>query len=390
MTPPGQATARFLLVKSPRHGYPGTCANAAPLPSWLTTMDNNDNKRPRNTRDISTHIDEKDLWDLGDDWADDDSEPASAAQPEEETADSGKVQDPPTEETAPEETAAEVSDTGKEPAGQAEDHDGTDGDPGEDEREEEDAPTPGPEEQADTEPGSTGEKTDAVPEVSLQQPEQPEDAPEEDAPAAEATSGDGEAPAGPGGITAPATAALEKLSLNKAEKTALGALAALLVGLAIWGIVWLGQKNAIANARESVELPVEGEYATITGLSTAWVTPTKEAGVHLDAVVVPSASITLDPDKTDTGALRLFFKNADGVSVGDPITLPFKGGEFANGSSTIEVSASDGFHEEGQFFGYQTEDAKPWRILILEAPSAASPGSEFTEIIDAPVGAKRK
>lgn len=355
-------------------------------------MDDNDKQAARKSRDISTQLEEENLWDLEDDWENGDEE-APAEQPSPEASDEKEDEPSNDDDIAPEE----------------EDHPSDDDE--EEEQEEFELPLEDEEEEPlpalDNEPES--ESTDAIEEeqeleidedelpspqdqapISLEESyEEIEDTnpAEEPSPATTEDSPDNETPSDP---EAPATAALKKLSLSSAEKITLGSLAVILIGLAIWGCIWLRGKNKIANTRETVELPVEGKHATITELTTFWISPEKGPGVNLNAIVVPAVTITLDEETSRSGALRLFFRNADKISIGDPITLPFQNGQFSNGSNTIEVSASDGFHQEGQFHAYQVDGGVPWRVHILESSSVTARGSEFKELLDAPVDAKRR
>ena len=178
--------------------------------------------------------------------------------------------------------------------------------------------------------------------------------------------------------------------LQTIEKITLTLLALALIGAAAWGCIWLNGKNKMAHQSESIQLPAKGQYTTITQLTTTWLSPKQKLGVNMNAVVVPSVHITLDPNNRGEGALRLYFQNSNKESIGDTITIPFSNGKFSNGSNSIEAIASDGFHQEGLFYAYQVENTTPWRIRILEAPSASSPGSEFTEIVNAPVSTKRQ
>ena len=181
-----------------------------------------------------------------------------------------------------------------------------------------------------------------------------------------------------------------KKTLHYIEKIVLGALAAVLIALTIWACMWLNGKNKLADTQETIQLPAVGQYATISALSTIWISPEKKPGVNQNAVIVPSAKITLDENASSQGALRLYFKNADKTSIGDTITLPFKNGKFSNGSNTIEITASDGFHLEGQFYAYQVDHTAPWRLLILEASDASQSGSQFKTLLNAPVSSQRK
>ena len=96
-----------------------------------------------------------------------------------------------------------------------------------------------------------------------------------------------------------------------------------------------------------------------------WRTPPKGTGMNPDAVVVPSAIITLDPDSSGKAALRLYFQNAALEIVGDSMTVTIEDGKFPQGSNHLEVIATDGFHSEGEFFSYQDGDSKLWRLVIV-------------------------
>ncbi len=354
-------------------------------------MDKKDKQTTRTTRDISTQIEEENLWDLDDDWDDEEVSPDEAVQ---ETSAVEKQE--PQNVTETEEVQATEDDPTEEITDETDEFDTDEFASDEPEElpaeEPEELPVQEPEVEEDP-PESKKDEPEEQSTISLK--ETAEEAPVEKAATEEAPEVSKDETSdlpdtSVGGITAPATVALKKLSLNKTEKIALAAVAAVMIGLLVWGCIWLSGKNKIANTRETVDLPVAGKHATVSGLSTFWITPKSGPGVNLNAVVVPSVTITLDEEASGSGALRLYFQNADKNSIGDPITLSFESGKFPNDSNTIEVSASDGFHQEGQFHAYQVDDATPWRVLILEAPSVDSAGSEFENLVNAPVEAKRK
>ena len=181
---------------------------------------------------------------------------------------------------------------------------------------------------------------------------------------------------------------IRNLPLSKTEKITLASLAAILLALLLGGIIWLAsqEKNHSTNA----DLPAKGQYTTITELDTIWITPSKEIKVNIDAFIVPSATITLDPNAKGKAALRLYVENAAQEIIGDPMTAPVHDGKFTNGTNRLEVVFTDGFHAEGQFFAYLEDDTKPWRLIILEAPDESSPRSAFKTLIDTPLSTKRR
>ncbi|MBT8043742.1 MAG: hypothetical protein KJO79_02225, partial [Verrucomicrobiae bacterium] len=172
----------------------------------------------------------------------------------------------------------------------------------------------------------------------------------------------------------------KKLGLKPAEKITLSAIALLFIGMTVWGIIWLKQKNNDAVAKDELELPVEGQFATITEFESFWQSPGDSPGIKLGAVVVPAANITLG-EGSSSGALRVYFRNSKKDSIGDPITIAFKDGTFSNDSKSIEVSATDGFHLKGDFHAYQMDSSMAWEVEVLEAENSMVAGSGFKSII---------
>ncbi len=170
------------------------------------------------------------------------------------------------------------------------------------------------------------------------------------------------------------TSFFSSITLSKIEKICLSTLAAIFLGLFIWGYVWLNAKNHQASTQQPLELPVSGKYATISAFSSSWVSSSSSG-------FKPSVTLTLD-EKSSSGALRLYFRNTEKDIVGDPITVSFKEGKFIkNNQPTITVVSTKGFSLESDFHAYQLDRSLAWKVQILEAPSELSSSSEFTEII---------
>lgn len=345
-------------------------------------MAQDENKSLKSTRDISNELEEDNFWDLEDDWEDAPQEKKTTANESDDTSDQSPETTP--EETTSDDTSVDntqdekVTDQGKQenPSSEEEPENHA---PEEDFFESEEV-----DDDFELENPILDEETDSTADTELTEPTQTAETETE----SDQQTASEEAPVSK---SSEATPAAKKSALNGIEKICLALIATCFLGLTIWGIIWLQNKNKIADTRETVDMPQKGTYATLTELSTFWVTPDKNSGVNLNAVIVPALSLTLDPDTSESGALRLYFRNADKSAIGDTITLEFSGGKFtSNGSSTIEVSASDGFHQEGKFREYQIDTGVPWRVIILEAPSTESPGSEFKALLDAPVSGRRK
>lgn len=350
-------------------------------------MDNSNNKAARKVRELTSHLEEEDLWDLEDSWEDEEGDGDNTTEADETTE-----ADPAAEEKA---ETGDLFDAAQD-------------------RREEDAAPPPADEQADEHETGTEENPEETskenPEAA--QEETPEETPEvtpEETP--EEPSGESASVADPGGEGQPAapkdtfddpeltpeeaarkSAAdlIRKAGLSTAEKIALAAVALMFAGLAVWGYMFLRKHNRLATTEATIEFPVKGEHAVVSGFKTFWKNPDDDSRVRLGALVVPAAEITLADDSSGTGALRLYFYNTEKTSVGDPITIAFEGGRFSNGEKTIEVSASDGFHQEGDYSAYVLDRDLAWRVQLLEADSAAAAGSDFAELFKVPVEPVRK
>ena len=337
-------------------------------------MDNSNQNTPRKSHDINNQIEEDALWELEDDW--EDVEEAVADDTNDETPDShqDELEDQPltTEQAATEEEEEVQEASEEEPPVQPETQEDDQVDHAEevplDSEDREDIPEEETETQQETEAAQIEEAAPAENDLAENQDSDSEaPAVEQDEPSEART----------------------KLSLNSTEKITLAAMAALFLGLAVWGYVWLRGKNEDANTKAALELPVTGKHATITEFGTFWKPAGKAPGIKLGAVVVPAASITLGKE-SESGALRIFFRNAAGESIGDTITIRFTSGKFENGKESIEVSASDGFHLKGDFHAYQMDESLAWKVHVLEADSDSGAGSSYQKLLETQVEPKMR
>ncbi len=168
-----------------------------------------------------------------------------------------------------------------------------------------------------------------------------------------------------------------RLSLNRAEKIALTIIASVFLALTVWATIWLQQKNRLANDSVVFKLPAKGNHAYLRSCSSYWKTVDNTAGIKRGAIAVPAATITLD-DHSPSGALRVYFRDARMNTVGDPITIGFQDGLFSNGKNSIEISASDGFHNRVDFDSYQLGTVGAWRLEVLEASGEMEARANFS------------
>jgi len=333
-------------------------------------MKNSDNNIPRKAHNIKAQTVEGDLWDLGDDLDDDPSPDSSEKE---------NVQTEKENQASPLEPANEVSSEGAEMANENSEIET----PDQDELHSEpiDEPTTELNTPSDIEAVETSDN-DIVPAEESQ-----------------VSADDTASPAGIKSEIAALISPLKKSSLSSAEKITLATLTIVLIGLGIWGYVFLYEKNNLAETEATLNLPVKGQYATVTKLSTYWISAGKAAGIKLGVAVVPVAKITLD-DASTSGALRIFFRDAEKNRVGDPITISFQDGQFADSNktnitiadsgSTATVSATNGFQVESAFSAYQMDSTLTWRVHVLEADSSSATGSKFEELFNTRVEPKRQ
>ena len=90
--------------------------------------------------------------------------------------------------------------------------------------------------------------------------------------------------------------------------------------------------------------------------------------VQRGVILIPAIKIKVSGS---SGAIRIFFRDSDGILVGDSTTLPISGEE------TIAISATDGFTDMGMHASYRTGENPPWMIQVLEGPSVDAPIEKF-------------
>ena len=167
------------------------------------------------------------------------------------------------------------------------------------------------------------------------------------------------------------------LGLSKLERIGLWSLlGVLLIG---GGILYFSTIHRLPTETLRVKVgdfPVKGRHITILSADTFWRAPIMEGknvetfrrGTQLLPVVTLAAS-------GGPAAVRLFFRNEDGLVMGDAVTRTIQSG------APLEIAATAGFEDVGMHAAYRTGQSKPWTIEVFEAPAATSPISGFQEAV---------
>jgi hypothetical protein len=193
--------------------------------------------------------------------------------------------------------------------------------------------------------------------------------------------------------TSPAQSLLAS-RLTRGEKLALAFSAALLLVVAIWMLRMLAQHVPTTHTSDlAVRYPVAGSHATLASVETFW-RPPVTSGPAQDrfrqgARLLPVARITLDAS-SGSGALRVFFRNQTGATVGDPTTLAFANGRFDNATAVADIIATDGFREDAMHAAYLADQSAPWMLDLREGPSPTARAEEFKPLLEIPISADRR
>lgn len=219
-------------------------------------------------------------------------------------------------------------------------------------------------------------------------------APKQDDPFEDDLDEPAEAPA-PSGASEPgrpdAAADAKKSRLSRKDTIWIGLLALVLLGAVIWAVTEFLSNVQTVGRPDEVDFPVKGSQVVIDRITTYWRKPDPETDrVQLDTHLVPSATIVLNPDSGDA-RLRCFFENEVGDYIGDPVTLAVAGGTFApSGQAKIDIHATGGLKDEGEYNAYAATDVEFWHLRVFEGPSSADESEEFQEIVSVPISPKRR
>lgn len=184
---------------------------------------------------------------------------------------------------------------------------------------------------------------------------------------------------------APARSLVPHLELSKLEKFGLLALLALL--LIGGGLIFISVSNRLptdSGLSKADDFPVKGQHTEILSAKTYWRAPIND-GKNADTFrrgtqLLPVVELT---SRGNPAAIRLFFRNQDGVVMGDAVTRAILPGV------PLEVVATAGFDDLGMHAAYRTGQSKPWTIEVREAPTLTAPNSEFKRLFDVAISTDR-
>jgi hypothetical protein len=176
----------------------------------------------------------------------------------------------------------------------------------------------------------------------------------------------------------PVPVILSNSPLSKIEKIAILLLCfVLLLSAALTLIHFSSRVPTRPLIAEKIDFPVSGKIVTITAASTHWRKPVT-SGDNADVVrrntqLIPVVKLNLD---SKTGVIRVFFRNEEGLLVGDVITRDVAG------DSEITIMATAGFEDLGMHTGYRTGSGKRWLAQVFEAPSATASREDFRKLLE--------
>ena len=178
---------------------------------------------------------------------------------------------------------------------------------------------------------------------------------------------------------------------SRRDIISLSAFAFVLLLVAIWVISrFFSQLHFQSAMVEMPDFPVSGQHASLADAETYWREPVREGPsrdvAKREVVMIPVLDLSLNPEMSAQGALRIIFRNNEGTPIGDPITRSFNGGRFdASGEFKISFPSTNGFTDKGAFNGYRTRTGRPWMADVLEGPSVDAPAGSFKLLVQIPV-----
>ncbi len=176
------------------------------------------------------------------------------------------------------------------------------------------------------------------------------------------------------------------LNLNSIERLGLGVLAVLL--LALGSIFYFNTIRRIPSGTslvESGDFPIKGKNMEVTSAETYWREPVT-TGVDADTVQRDILLIPVAEFATSGGpaAIRIFFRDSNGILVGDAVS------RTVQGEQKFKVSATSGFDDMAKHAAYRTGQVEPWTLEVLEGPSESAPTTEFKRLFEMNLASDRK
>lgn len=174
------------------------------------------------------------------------------------------------------------------------------------------------------------------------------------------------------------------VAFTKIEKIAISALCAIgVVGAMLVLMHFSSTIPTRALIAEKIDFPVSGKIIRITDANTYWREPVTAGGngdvMSIESKLIPVLKLNLG---SKSGAIRVFFRNEEGLLVGDVITCTLKG------EPELIVAATAGFEDEGMHAAYRVGDGKKWIVQVFEGPSATAPVEKFYKLLEMEMSAQ--
>jgi len=131
------------------------------------------------------------------------------------------------------------------------------------------------------------------------------------------------------------------------------------------------------------DLPIAGDKISADKIRSYWREPNAAGGetFRRGTLLLPVVELGVSGGP---GAVRVFFRDSDGATVGDAVT------RAVSGESTVTIAATAGFDDQGMFAAYRTGETKPWKIEVFEGPSTNASGGEFKKLFEMPISTQRR
>ncbi len=169
-----------------------------------------------------------------------------------------------------------------------------------------------------------------------------------------------------------------RLGLSSLERAGLIALVVLLLVVAVTAYVFSVSRLPRETVRASeTDFPIKGAMVSVKSATSYWRAPITD-GANPDTFrrgtrLLPVLDIDIE---SGSGAIRVLFRNADRLVVGDAVTRSVRPG------ARLSVPATAGFDDAGMYAAYRTGDSKPWTIEVYEAAAEDAAGRDFKKVFE--------
>lgn len=175
------------------------------------------------------------------------------------------------------------------------------------------------------------------------------------------------------------------LGLNKFERIGL----ICLVGILLGGSIWFLASTVYRLPRPAVRLqardfPIKGEKFRVDSAECYWRKPITE-GEHVDVCRRGTLLLPVIEMAASEGSstIRVFFKNDEGITVGDPIIRKI-------GNGTVKIAGTAGIEDPGIFAAYRTGNDTRWTVVVHEIPSGDIAKGEARKLFEMEIPAERR